>query len=176
MKKGKVLGKGQLLLAVMVVALGAAVWFNMKYAPTTDNKTKYLGEAEYVDNVSGEAVETSAKADYFTTAKKERDDARDETQAQLEQTIKTAGGNSDTVAAAADKAAGIAAQRTAEANIESLLKAKGFTDAVAIIGDNDINIVVRGDSLTATQTLQIQDIASAQSGFTADKIKILAVK
>lgn len=175
MKKGKVLGKGQILLAVMVAALGAAVWFNMKYAPKTSEKTKYLGETEYVDNVSGDAVETSAKADYFETAKKDREQAFDDAAADLENAIKTAGGNSDTVKSATDKAASIAARKTAEANIESLLKAKGFKEVLAVIGDSDINIIVRADSLTATQTLQIQDVASAQSGYTADKIKILTV-
>ena len=58
MKKGKVIGKKQLILAVMVLALGAAVWFNMKYS----GGTKYLGEAQFVDNsASGEALETSGQ-------------------------------------------------------------------------------------------------------------------
>ena len=82
----------------------------------------------------------------------------------------------ETVKNAVDKAASIAARQTAESNIETLLKAKGFTETLAVIGDNDINIVVRSESLSAAQTLQIQDIARAQSGYTVDKIKILTVK
>ena len=35
MKKGKVFGKSQLAVTVMVVALAAAVWLNMKYTPTS---------------------------------------------------------------------------------------------------------------------------------------------
>ncbi|MBQ0084454.1 MAG: SpoIIIAH-like family protein [Clostridiales bacterium] len=175
MKKGKVLGKGQILLAVMVVALGLAVWFNMRYSDTAETG-KYLGEAQYVDTTSGEAVETSAKTDYFSTAKKERDDAFEQASGKLQTAIKTAGGNTEAVKEAADKAASLTSRKTAEANIESLLKAKGFSEALAVIGDNDINIVVRGSSLTAAQTLQIQDIAAAQSGYTSDKIKILTVQ
>ena len=75
MKKGKVFGKGQIAVAVMVLALGAAVWLNAKYLPS---EAKYLGEASYVNNGSEEeAVETSAKPqeDYFTKAKKERETA-----------------------------------------------------------------------------------------------------
>ncbi|MBR5011995.1 MAG: SpoIIIAH-like family protein, partial [Clostridia bacterium] len=90
--------------------------------------------------------------------------------------IKNAKGNTEAIAKASDKAASIAARETAEQNIEALLKAKGFKKALAIIGDNDINVVVKADSLTAQQTLQIQDIAASQSGYTADKIKILTVK
>ena len=177
MKKGTILGKSQIILAVMVVALGAAVWFNMKYSSSVDkDDTKYLGQADYVDNTSGDSVQTSASEDYFVTARKERDSARTTAREELEEIIKTAGNDTEATAAAVDKAASISARETAESNIEALLKAKGFTDVLAIIGDNDINLVVRKDSLTAAETIQIQDVCSAQSGYTADKIKILTVK
>lgn len=179
MKKGTVLGKSQIVLAVMVVALGAAVWFNMQYSSSAkQDDTKYLGQADYVDNTSGEAVQTGASAteDYFVTARKERDTTRADAREELEEIIKTAGADSDAAAAAVDKAASISARETAEANIEALLKAKGFTDVLAVIGDNDINLVVRKESLTAAETIQIQDVCANQSGYTADKIKILTVK
>ena len=179
MKKGKVLGKSQLVLAVMVVALGAAVWFNMKYSPTVDNDgTKYLGEAEYVGGeTQGDALATSGSAsDYFTTARKERTESRAVLKEELAEIIKSAGSNAESVKSAVDKSASIAARQTAESNIETLLKAKGFKESIAIIGDNDINVVVRAENLTAAQTLQIQDVAKAQSGYSVDKIKILTVK
>ena len=71
MKKGKVFGKGQLAVGVMVVALVAAIWLNTKYMPSS---TKYLGEASFVSTNSEQAVETAAKPeDYFTSAKTERE-------------------------------------------------------------------------------------------------------
>lgn len=177
MKKGKVLGKSQIVLAVMIVALGAAVWLNMQYAPSVD-KNKYLGQAEFVNGTAeGEKVEASANnEDYFSKAKKERNENRAEIKEELAEVIKSAGNNAETVKNAVDKSASIAARQTAEGNIETLLKAKGFDRAIAIIGDNDVNVVVGAESLTAAQTLQIQDIAKAQSGYTVDKIKILTVK
>ena len=42
MKKGTILGKSQIILAVMVIALGAAVWFNVKYSSDSKNGNKYL--------------------------------------------------------------------------------------------------------------------------------------
>ena len=45
MKKGKVFGKSQIVVAVMLLALGGAIWLNMKYTPSSG---KYLGEASYV--------------------------------------------------------------------------------------------------------------------------------
>ena len=90
MKKGKVFGKGQLTVLIMVVALGCAIWLNAKYVPSS---TKYLGEASYVGNTDGEAsVETAAKADkntedYFTSAKKERETVRDEAKDTVEEML-----------------------------------------------------------------------------------------
>ncbi len=178
MKKGTVLGKSQIILAVMIVALGAAVWFNVKYsADAKKENVKYLGQAEYVDNTSGVAIQTSANtSDYFTNSKKERDQTRNKVKEELEETIKSAGKNTDAIKTAVDKAASIAARELAEQNIESLLKAKGFSKVLAIIGDNDVNVVVSNSSLTPQQTMQIQDVATTQSGYTADKIKILTVK
>ena len=73
MKKGKVFGKSQIVVAVMLLALGGAIWLNMKYTPSSG---KYLGEASYVSGKNSvSAVETSAKAekttgDYFTEVKR----------------------------------------------------------------------------------------------------------
>mgnify|MGYP000762985677 FL=1 len=49
MKKGKVFGKTQIAVTVMVFALAGAIWLNMKYTPSSG---KYLGEASYVSNSS----------------------------------------------------------------------------------------------------------------------------
>ena len=93
MKKGKVFGKSQIAVAVMLLALGGAVWLNMKYTPSSG---KYLGEASYVSGKSSvSAVETSAKAerdsgDYFTDVKKERESSRKKAQESIEETLKSA--------------------------------------------------------------------------------------
>ena len=88
MKKGKVFGKHHVVLALMVLALGAAVWLNMKFSSTE----KYLGQATLVNNSdisSGEAVQTAAKVesneDYFEKAKKDRQKALDEAQEIVEE-------------------------------------------------------------------------------------------
>ena len=46
MKKGKVFGKTQIAVTVMVFALAGAIWLNMKYTPSSG---KYLGEDSYVN-------------------------------------------------------------------------------------------------------------------------------
>lgn len=175
MKKGKVISKGHLAVGVMVIALCAAVWLNTQYLPSD---TKYLGEVSYVDNTSGESVEASAKVendDYFTTAKKEREKSRNDAIETIEETLENEKLTDEDKKSALAKIEEIGGRIESESNIESLLKAKGFEKALAIISDAGISIVVKSEGLTSAQTIQIQDIATSQTHLTLDKIKIIPV-
>ncbi len=176
MKKGKILTKGQLALVLMVAALGAAVWMNMRFS-----SEKYLGEALFVNNGENEAaVQTSAKAeeeeDYFTSVQKEREKNRKKIEESIAETLKSERLTDEEKKQVAEKSAQIADRAEKENNIESLLKAKGFPRAVALIGDESINIVVKSDGLTTAQTLQIQDIVVDQTSLNLSNIKIISVK
>ena len=178
MKKGKVLGKGQLTVAVMLVALGAAIWLNAKYLPSD---TKYLGEASYVGNTSEDAVQTAAKSeekkdDYFTEAKKEREKAKKEACEIIEETLKDEKLTEADKKSALAKIEEIGARIESESNIEALLKAKGFEKALAIMTDTGISVVVKSDGLTSAQTMQIQDVITEQTTVTLENIKIIPVK
>lgn len=182
MKKGKVFGKSQVVLALMVLALGAAVWLNMKFS----SSEKYLGEATYVSSqneISSEAVQTSAKAEeeeedanYFETARKDRQKVLSEAQETVEETLKSANATDAEREKAFETVNQIAARVEKANNIETLLKAKGFNDAVVVIGDSDVNVVVKSDGITTAQTLQIQDIVTAQTEIPLGNIKIVTVK
>ncbi len=179
MKKGKVFGKHQVVLALMLLALGGAVWLNMKFSSTE----KYLGEATFVSDsstASGEAVQTSAKAeqseDYFAAAQQDRQKALNEAQETVEETLKSANAT-DTERENALKAIGEMAARIEKANnIETLLKAKGFEKVLAVIGEGDISVIVKSEGITTTQTLQIQDIVTAQTEIPLSNIKIVTIK
>ena len=179
MKKGKVFGKHHVVLALMVLCLGAAVWLNMKFS----SNEKYMGEATFVSDsqtASGEAIQTAAKAegeaDYFANAKKDRQKALDEAQELVEETLKSANAT-DSEREQALKATSASAARVEKANnIETLLKAKGFEKAVVVIGDDDVSVVVKSEGITTAQTLQIQDIVTAQTEIPLSNIKIVTIK
>jgi stage III sporulation protein AH len=177
MKKGKVFGRGQITVAVMLVALGGAIWLNTKYLPSD---TKYLGEASYVNGSSeGEAIETSAKGeskeDYFETSKKEREKAREKAKDEVEEMLDSKALSEEDKAKVLSKITKIAETIEKENNIETLIKAKGFKDALAVIGDAGINVVVSSEGLTSVQTLQIQDIVTAETQIPLNNIKIIPV-
>lgn len=176
MKKGKVFTKGHLTVAVMVVALGAAIWLNSKYLPSS---TKYLGEASYVSTTSEkDSVQTSAKAetDYFKAAKTEREKIREKAIETIEETLKSEKLTEEDKKSAVDKTKKITDDMTKENNIESLLKAKGFEKTLAVISEDEISIIVSSDGLTTANTLQIQDIVTSQTKIDLSKIKIIPIK
>lgn len=177
MKKGKVLGKGQIAVGLMVVALAGAVWLNTKYLPSSN---KYLGEPSYVSNTESkpEAVETAAKADgkdYFATAKSERTAAREDACETIEETLKSTKLSDEEKASALAKIEEIGARIEKEANVEALLKAKGFEKSLVIISDSGVSAVVSSKGLTSAQTLQIQDIVTAETGIDLSNVKIIPV-
>ncbi len=174
MKKGKVIGKGQIAVGVMVVALVAAIWLNTKYMPTT---TKYLGEASYVSNTKDDAVQTQATVeDSFESAKKEREKALQTAMDSVKELLKSESLSEQDKESALKQIENIGETIKKEANIEMLLKAKGFTQAVAVIGNEGINVIVKSDGLTTANTMQIQDIVTAESGLDLSKIKIIPIK
>ena len=61
----------------------------------------------------------------------------------------------------------------AEANIETLIEAKGFEECVAVIKDDSVSIVVKSDGLQAAQISQINEIVYEQSGISPVNVKII---
>ncbi len=176
MKKGKVFGRNQVIAFLMVVCLGGAVWLNMRFS----SKEKYLGETAFVSKTGSKAVATSAtvnqKGDYFVEAKEEREKMLTRAEESVKETLKSDNLTAEDKQSATDKVRDIAARIENANNIETLLKAKGFKKAVAVINDNGIDIVVKSDGLTSAQTLQIQDIVTKQTNINLANIKIVTVK
>lgn len=174
MKKGKVFSKVHITMLVMALALGAAVWLNMRFS-----SEKYLGEATYVDNKSSSsAVQTAAKADTdrFKEAVSEREKAYKKAEELVRDTLDKESVSKEEKEQAAATVASLAGRLEKESNIETLLKAKGFEKAVAVIGDNNVTVLVSSDGVTTAQSMQIQDIVTSETGVALGNIKIVAVK
>lgn len=187
MKKGKTIGKKQIVTAVLILALAGTIWINMKYSASqgdlditgsTSEITKNLGDTQYVnaDNIEPESVETAASNDYFSTTQAERDKSRQESLEILNEQINDVKTDEEIKKSAIENKSVISKRIEDEAAIESLIKAKGFEKVVAVIGDEGINIVVKSQNLLASESLQIQDIVITQTGVSIDKIKIITIK
>ncbi len=183
MKNKKIFGKKQFVMAALLLVLGAAVWLNMEYASgaggfisTTGNSSvKNLGDTKYVMNESvvAESDDNSEDDSYFETARKNRKKAREDALALLEEAANKANADADAKAKVVQSLADIADRMEKESATEELIKAKGFEDTVVIIGDKDVNVIVKSDSLLPSQILQIQDAVCSGIEISLENIKIV---
>lgn len=196
-------GKRQLVLAALVVALGAAVYLNWQFsdqnnllATETVNSTaqetgKELGEAQYVNqnatstpsqaeatsSVEGSGSKMSAEAEqYFAQARVSRQKARDEAVDTLKGLIADVSQSDAAKTEAVTQAAAIAKNIEQENNIENLVKAKGFAECVAFLQNGECSVVVSSEGLLDSEAIAIKDIVAGQAGIPYDKIKIVEAK
>ena len=76
-------------------------------------------------------------------------------------------------AEASAKISKIAVDIQNEANIETLVKAKGFEECVAIISEDSVSVIVSAESLQAAQTAQIFNIVYETTGITPERVSII---
>ena len=181
-----IFGKRQIMLGVLVVALGLAVYLNYYFASqapdslsasagtsTTSGKGDHLGDAQYVGNTTAAKEE---RASYFKEARQNRETARSEALELVQDLMNSAKITGSVQEEVAQKIEDMAAAVEQESKIENLIKAKGFSDCVVYIEGENCNVVVQADSLTPQQTAQITEIVTDQSKIVAQNISIVAVK
>ncbi len=166
----------QLILATLVVALGAAVFVNWYYtgnnstiqSPEETTGSEYvqnLGEAKYV-NATGEA------ADYFSEVKLNRQKSRDEALDKLNKSLEKVKSGSEEAKEITKSIDELTAQIKLESDVEALISAKLASECVAVINDNSAQVVVSKDALSDDSALQIIDVITTNTDLSADKIKI----
>ena len=190
------MGKRQLVLSALIVALGAAVYLNWEFMDhdslmATDavvsNSSHELGEAQLANvPVSGSSNSNSSaqsgnktgtmSSDYFSEARLSRQKSRDQAVELLEKTITDTKSNDAAKKDAVAKAAVISQNTIQESNIENLIKAKGFLDCVVFIQNSECSVVVKMKDSSQNNATVIKDIVEGQSGIKCDKIKIVEVK
>lgn len=188
------MGKRQLVLAALIVALGAAVYLNWQFsgnnqllatnALTSSQAGHNYGETDLVGTSSGSsktssassvAVQTNTGTDTFTQAQLSRLKARDEAIEEVKKVIADVKVSEATKKEVVDKAAEIANNTIKENNIETMIKAKGFSDCVVFLQNNECSVVVKVKESSQNNNIVIKDIVAGQSGVAYDKIKIINV-
>lgn len=163
-KRGAIYGVIALLLCV-------AVYLNWSYVDTPD-------ELLAADQTNPDSTETSGTAedkDYFAASRLSREQARDEAVSTLKELSESETADQTAKDDAAAQISALAEDSVTEANIESMIRAKGYEDAVVMIGDESVNVVVAPPEggLQATDVTVIKDIVVAEAGVTAGQIKIV---
>ena len=160
--------------AALLIALAVYLNYRWFYDPTTslgygDNNM----DDSFSDSQSAGSDAENGGQNYFTSTALDRQDARDEALDVLKMVTESDEASEEAKAQAQEKISKIAVDIQNEANIETLVKAKGFEECVAIISDNAVSVIVSAESLQAAEAAQILTIVYETTGISPENISII---
>ena len=154
-------------LFVLLLAVGVGgnwYWENSDISSkiNTISSNKTLGEATFVDATT--EVTTAGESEYFSTARVERQTARAEALENLQSIVDSVDESEEAHKSAADKIASISSYIEIENKIETLVKAKGVNNCLAVVNEDGtrVDVIVDFEELTDELALQIKEISTAQ--------------
>ena len=180
----------QLVMATLVVALGAAVFVNWYFTnsdsqvaeegETGSEYVQSIGEAKYVNSNNAETEDTTNNAtataskntDYFTTVKLKRTKAHDEALADMKALLKEAPESSKSAEEISESIDSLSKTIKLEADIEALISAKLKCQCVVMINNDNAEVVVTKGNLNDASILQIMDAVLNNTDIKAENIKI----
>ena len=169
--------RNAVVLAVLVL-VGTSVYLNWRYADNVAETGKILGQATLVNQNDEAVTETEMAAgegnSYFDTARLSRQQARDSAISMLQEAEMDENATEDVLNEASLALQVLASYTVAEAQIESLVTAKGYDDCVVFMGEDSCSVVVADpDGIDSTDAARIKDIVISESNYTASQIKIM---
>lgn len=181
--------KKNMVAAAVLVTVCAGIYVNWLY--TEDQATSSLTDTLDTEKVmsddtlvlsedmaaiaAGEDVQTTA-ADYFAAVRLSRQQARDEALNLLQEAM--AYSESSKEAESSMELEDIVQTALSEAQIESLIIAKGYADCVAYMTGEGISVAVASPEggLQAEDVAVIADIVMSQSDYGLDAIRVVEVQ
>lgn len=164
-----------IVVVVAVLLIGLAVYLNYRWFYDPVDNLGY-GENNMENGNGGDSAATDAEAeenDYFAATLLTRQQSRDEAIDVLMLVSGNADASEEARAEAQAEISKIAVDIQNEANIESLVKAKGFEECIAVIGEDSVSVVVKAESLQAKDTAQILSIVYETTGISPEKVSII---
>lgn len=194
----KILNNKQILVIALVLVIIAAGVLQFTYGKegfsSKGDGEDRLGEAVYVDNMSGEMINLTDgrfigelgnnmttinedDGDYFVQARIDKDSIRSKQKEELKDLTDGTAMDKDISAKAQEEYLDLVKRSEVEATIESLVRQRGIEDVVVIFGSTGtIDLVVKADSLSQSETAQISDIVIRHSGLEMQDIHIKNMK
>lgn len=180
--------KRNAVIATVLVFICAGVYLNWSY--NQKEKTPELTQTLSADQVMGETTMVIADAseeaepaanmdaaDYFAQVRLSRQESRDSAVELLEETIAYDEGT-EVGEAACQTLNNIVGTALSEAQIESLVIAKGYDDCVTYINDGVVCVAVSApaEGLSDADAALISDIVTSQTDYMLSQVRIIEVK
>ena len=167
------IGKRNLMIIGAALLVCAAVCLNViLFAGSNDDGYKGYDEPSGAVGEGTNNGEGSVSDNYFASVQVSRKRARDEAMEVLQSVAASATADEETVNKALSDISKLAMAMEQEANIETLVMAKGFDKCIAVINGDSARIVVSGTQLTQAQIAQINEIVYEQSNILPVNITI----
>lgn len=165
-----------IVIASAALLIGLAVYLNYQwfYDPASSLGYGDNNMEDGLPNDSSAAGDAGDGEDYFTSTALDRQQARDEALDVLKMVSESEESSEEAKAEAQQKISKIAVDIQNEANIETLVKAKGYEDCVAIISDNAVSVIVSAESLQAAEAAQILTIVYETTGISPENVSIIS--
>ena len=176
--------KKNMVAAAILVTVCAGIYVNWLY--TEDQQTvelvdtldedKLLSSDLLVMNESGVIEELSTSSEYFAAVRLSRQEARDSAVTMLQEAMSY---NEEEISMENnEKLEQIVQTALCEAQIESLIIAKGYSDCVAYISDNGISVAVAAPEggLKQEDVAVIADVVMTQASYSYDQIYVVEVQ
>ena len=142
-----------------------------------ENKVEEENEVEK-ENDDGNRVEninTNFSDDYFVKTRLDRENMYSKMLESYEKIINNDQITSDQKAIAVQEIDNINKYKNGIMISENLIKNKGFKDAVILINNNSVSVVVKKDMLVETDIVKIQNIIETKLGFKIENISISCI-
>lgn len=176
--------KKNLLAAAVLLVVCAGIYMNWMYTNAQDvaDLTDKL-DAQTVLSQDGvilddniENMDSNVTTDYFAAVRLSRQEARDSAVNLLQEAM--AYGDSSQQQESNEQLEKIVQTALCEAQIESLIIAKGYADCVAYMSDTGISVAVATPEggMTNNDIAVIADIVITQSGFGMEQIHVVEVQ
>ena len=198
MKRG--LKKNQVMIAALAVMIAAAGYLNYtgrlfgtEKDDTTqtsadltnqelldiseeDTATDILSNDSETEGTPGEAVLTNTTAETTVAqAKVSREQVMAQSKETLQSIIDNKNLSDEQKQDAVDQMVALTKRAELEADIESLMAAKGFSEAVVSIGDDSVDVVVKAEELTDANRAKIEEILTRKTEVSPEGIVITPI-
>ncbi len=131
-----------------------------------ENETE-VGDAVLVSNTIG--------SDFFASARLNREQTRAKNKEMLMEIVDNTNVSEEQKEAAVNSIVKLTDIAEKETATENLLAAKGFSDVVVSIVDDNVDVIVNANELTEKQIAQIEDIVKRKTEISAENIVISPV-
>ena len=154
--------KKYVIAASLVLALGAAVYVNWQF--TTNNNTSVKEQT---------AAQSKEQQSYFAAERTKRQSTQDKILDEAKEIFNLENADEADVSEAQKNVEKVLKSFTIQDSIESIIKAKGFSDCLCYISDEGVSVIVPESELNDNSVLVIDDAVVSHYDVAYENISIV---